>query len=179
MHQVLLVYQCGLFICAQIYKRASNKQKVISVCLVSSSIPSQRRDILERMKELEEKKKSTVLLWTASAKLRVDCKLKIFKHALWLREQAHHNYKYQSHISIAVPSQLVTWLYECLAWLQSHQSVRGQWGYWMTGNSSEIFFCFFSTYFRAAASSFKRSHFERNYVHHLYPGIRMSIIFSF
>lgn len=51
MHRVLSVYQCGLSICTQIYKRTSNQQKVISVCLVPSSILSWRADILERMKE--------------------------------------------------------------------------------------------------------------------------------
>lgn len=40
----------------------------------------------------------------------------------WLQTQKYsnmtlgHNYKYQTHISIAVPSQLVTWLTACLLW---------------------------------------------------------------
>ncbi len=57
------------------------------------------------------KKKSTGLFQTATAELRVDCKLQNTQTCFMTeRELVHHNYKYQSHISIAVPSQLVTWL---------------------------------------------------------------------
>lgn len=101
MQQVFMVYQCGLFIGARIYKPQKLRQTKSPLCFVCYlQAVFKEEEILERMNKLEP----VPFNWQCQA-YRVDCKLKIFKHALWLREQAHHNYKDPSHISTAVPSR--------------------------------------------------------------------------